>query len=79
MYRASEQSVTHSKAPADLKTKKKKIPSSSQPKSPRKVRITLPKKQVTETQHAKVKVDTADATKSLEASKLVEELGNQPS
>nr|GEU53192.1 retrovirus-related Pol polyprotein from transposon TNT 1-94 [Tanacetum cinerariifolium] len=70
---ASKQPVTQSKAPTDLKTKKKKIPSSSQPKSPRKVRITLSKKQVTETQHAEVKVATADATKSLKASVLAEE------
>nr|GEY13594.1 retrovirus-related Pol polyprotein from transposon TNT 1-94 [Tanacetum cinerariifolium] len=79
LSRASEQPITQSKAPIDLKTKKKKITSSSQPKSPRKVRITLPKKQVIETQHAEVKVATADATKSLEASELAEEQGNQPS
>nr|GEW10122.1 hypothetical protein [Tanacetum cinerariifolium] len=36
------------------------------------VRVILPKKQVVETQHA-------DATKSLEASELAEEQGNQPS
>nr|GEV68858.1 zinc finger BED domain-containing protein RICESLEEPER 2-like [Tanacetum cinerariifolium] len=70
--------VTQPKAPTDLKIKKKKIPSSSQPKSPHKVRVILSKKQVAETQYAEVKVATADATKSLEASKLVEEQGNQP-
>nr|GEV08386.1 retrovirus-related Pol polyprotein from transposon TNT 1-94 [Tanacetum cinerariifolium] len=79
LSKASEQPVTQSKAPTDLKTKKNKIPSSSQPKSPRKVRITLLNKQVAETQHAEVKVATADATKSLEASELAEEQGNQPS
>nr|GEV98073.1 hypothetical protein [Tanacetum cinerariifolium] len=79
LSRASEQPVTQSKAPTDLKTKKNKIPSFSQPKSPHKVRATLPKKQVAQTQHAEVKVATADATKSLEASELVEEQGNQPS
>nr|GEX68580.1 hypothetical protein [Tanacetum cinerariifolium] len=57
-----------------LSSEEKKIPSSSQPKSQRKVRITLLKKQVAETQHAEVKVATANATKSLEASVLAEEL-----
>nr|GEY66213.1 uncharacterized mitochondrial protein AtMg00810-like [Tanacetum cinerariifolium] len=42
-------------------------------------RAILLKKQVTETQHADVTVATADATKSLEASKLAEEQENQPS
>nr|GEY08502.1 retrovirus-related Pol polyprotein from transposon TNT 1-94 [Tanacetum cinerariifolium] len=70
LSKASEQPVTQSKAPTDMKTKKKKILSFSQPKSPCKVSITLPKKQVAETQHAKVKVATADTTKSLEASLL---------
>ncbi|GJV18549.1 hypothetical protein Tco_1367569 [Tanacetum coccineum] len=41
------------------------------------VRVILSKKQVTETQHAEVTVATADATKSLVASKLTEEQGNQ--
>nr|GEV25956.1 hypothetical protein [Tanacetum cinerariifolium] len=36
LSRACEQPVTQSKAPTDLKTKKKNIPSSSQPKSPHK-------------------------------------------
>ncbi|GJT95819.1 hypothetical protein Tco_1091337 [Tanacetum coccineum] len=39
--------------------------------------VILPKKQVAETQHAKVTVATADATKSLVASELAEEQGNQ--
>nr|GEU39638.1 hypothetical protein [Tanacetum cinerariifolium] len=67
------------KAPTNLKTKKKKIPSFSQPKSPHKVKVILPKKQVTETQHAEVIVATVDTTKSLESSKLAKEKGNQPS
>nr|GFA12297.1 copia protein [Tanacetum cinerariifolium] len=79
LSRVSEQPITQHKAPTDLETKKKKIPSSSQPKSPHKVRVNLQKKQVDETQHAEVKVATADATKSLEASELAEEQGNQPS
>nr|GEU46898.1 hypothetical protein [Tanacetum cinerariifolium] len=76
---ASKQPVTRPKAPTDLETKKKKIPSSSQPKSPHKVRVILPKKQVAETQHAEVTVATADATKSLKVFELAEEQGNQPS
>ncbi|GJU39966.1 hypothetical protein Tco_1192923, partial [Tanacetum coccineum] len=52
LSRASKQPVTQPKTPTDLKTKKKRILSSSQPKSPYKVRVILPKKQVTETQHA---------------------------
>ncbi|GJV91071.1 retrovirus-related pol polyprotein from transposon TNT 1-94 [Tanacetum coccineum] len=65
LFRASEQPVTQPKAPTDLKTKKKRIPSSSQPKSPYKIRVILPKKQVTETQHDEVTMATVDATKSL--------------
>ncbi|GJZ52597.1 hypothetical protein Tco_0607112 [Tanacetum coccineum] len=41
-------------------------------------KVILPKKQVTETQHAEVIMATADATKSLEASELAEEQVNQP-
>ncbi|GJT68145.1 hypothetical protein Tco_1019625 [Tanacetum coccineum] len=77
--RTSVQPVTQPKAPTDLKIKKKRIPPSSQTKSPYKVRVILPKKQVAETQHAEVTVATADATKSLVASELAEEQANQPS
>ncbi|GJV96403.1 retrovirus-related pol polyprotein from transposon TNT 1-94 [Tanacetum coccineum] len=77
--KASVQPVTQLKAPTDLKIKKKRIPPSSKPKSPYKVRVILPKKQVAKTQHAEVTVATADATKSLVASELVEEQVNQPS
>ncbi|GKC33179.1 hypothetical protein Tco_1040473, partial [Tanacetum coccineum] len=77
--RASVQLVTQPKAPTDLKTKKKRIPSCSKPTSPYKVRVMLPKKQVAETQHAEVTVATADATKSLVASELAEEQVYQPS
>ncbi|GJZ24005.1 hypothetical protein Tco_0561464 [Tanacetum coccineum] len=79
LSRAFVQPVTRPKAPTDLKTKKKRIPPSSKPKSPYKVRVILPKKQVVETQHAKVTVATTNATKSLVASELAEEQGNQPS
>nr|GEV68089.1 retrovirus-related Pol polyprotein from transposon TNT 1-94 [Tanacetum cinerariifolium] len=79
LSRAFEQPVTQPKAPTDLKIKKKKIPSSSQPKSPYKVRFTLPNKQVAETQQAEVTVAIANATKSLKASELAVEQGNQPS
>ncbi|GKG29806.1 hypothetical protein Tco_0419704, partial [Tanacetum coccineum] len=79
LSRASMQPVIQSKTTNDLKTKKKKIPPSSIPKSPYKVRVILSKKQVAKTHHTEVTVATVDATKSLEASKLAEEQGNQPS
>ncbi|GKB46519.1 hypothetical protein Tco_0897272 [Tanacetum coccineum] len=79
LSKAFVQHVTQSKATTDMKTKKKKIPPSSKPKSPYQVSVILSKKQVAETQHAEVTVATADATKSLEASELVEEQGNPPS
>nr|GEZ04537.1 hypothetical protein [Tanacetum cinerariifolium] len=79
LSRASVQPVIQSKATTDLKTKKKKIPPSSIPKSPYKARVILPKKQVAQTQHAEVRVATTNATKSLEAFELAEEQGNQPS
>nr|GFA39770.1 hypothetical protein [Tanacetum cinerariifolium] len=70
LSRAFEKPVTRPKAPTDLKTKKKKIPSSSQPKSLHKVRVILPKKQVAETQHAEVKVATL--TPPREPEKIIE-------
>ncbi|GJX88537.1 hypothetical protein Tco_0340551 [Tanacetum coccineum] len=76
--RTSVQLVTQLEAPTDRMTKKRRIPPSSKPKSPYKVRVILPKKQVAETQHAEVTMVTVDATKSL-ASELAEEQGNQPS
>ncbi|GKC67113.1 hypothetical protein Tco_1099711 [Tanacetum coccineum] len=63
--KAFVQPATQLKSPTDLKTKKKRIPPSSKPKSPHKVRVILPKKQVDETQYAKVTMATANATKSL--------------
>nr|GEV82541.1 putative pentatricopeptide repeat-containing protein At1g17630 [Tanacetum cinerariifolium] len=74
LYQEPEQSLI----PPSGKTKKKKIPSFSQPKSSHKVRVIPPKKQVAETQHVEVTVATADATKSLEASESTEEQENQP-
>ncbi|GKC23604.1 hypothetical protein Tco_1025754 [Tanacetum coccineum] len=73
LSRASVQPVTQPKAPTDMKRKKKRTPPSSKPKSLYKVRVILSKKQVTETQHAKVTVATADATKSLVLDQNVEE------
>nr|GEV36551.1 hypothetical protein [Tanacetum cinerariifolium] len=72
LSRAFEQPVTQLKAPTDLKTKKKKIPSSSRPKSPYKFRVILPKKQVVETQDTEVTMSVADAIKSLDAFELAE-------
>ncbi|GJX13265.1 hypothetical protein Tco_0205023 [Tanacetum coccineum] len=73
LSRASMQPITQPKAPTDLKIKNKRIPPSSKPKSPYKVMVILPKKQVAETQHAEVIVATANTTKSLVASELAEE------
>ncbi|GJS74887.1 hypothetical protein Tco_0724768 [Tanacetum coccineum] len=78
LSRASMQLVTQHKAPTDLKTKKNKNPPYSKPKSPYKVRVILPKKQVAETSYAEVTVATANATQCLEASKSAEEQVNQP-
>nr|GEY36895.1 hypothetical protein [Tanacetum cinerariifolium] len=71
--------VTQPKAPTDLMTKKKRIPPSSKPESQHKVRVILPKKKVTKTQHAEDIVATFDITKSLVPSELAKEQGNQPS
>ncbi|GKE45353.1 hypothetical protein Tco_1472637 [Tanacetum coccineum] len=79
LSRVFVQPVTQPKAPTDLKTKKKRIPPSSKPKSPHKVRVILLKKQVAETQHAEVTMAIADTTKILVASELAEEQVNQPS
>nr|GEV62965.1 hypothetical protein [Tanacetum cinerariifolium] len=66
----------HTIIPASFK---KPIPPTSKPKSPYKVKVILPKKQVTETQYAEVTVGTVNANKSLVAFELAEEQGNQPS
>ncbi|GJT33558.1 hypothetical protein Tco_0923977 [Tanacetum coccineum] len=70
--------VNHPKTLTDKKSRKKKNPSSSQPKTLRIVKELSPLKQVAETQHAEEPVTTADATKSVDASESAEELGNQP-
>nr|GEW23333.1 retrovirus-related Pol polyprotein from transposon TNT 1-94 [Tanacetum cinerariifolium] len=69
------QYVTKSKAPTNLKTMKKRIPPSSKLKSPNKVRVILPKKQVVETLHAEVTVVTADATKNQNVKEEVTDTG----
>ncbi|GJU58771.1 hypothetical protein Tco_1236537 [Tanacetum coccineum] len=69
----SVQPVTQPKAPTNLKSKKKKIPPSSQPKSSYKVKVILPKTQVVETLHAEKPVATTDATKSLDTSESVQD------
>ncbi|GJX76170.1 hypothetical protein Tco_0322981 [Tanacetum coccineum] len=76
--RTSMHLVTQPKATTGRMTKKRRIPPSSKPKSPRKVGVILLKKQFAETQHAEFTVATADASKSLD-SKSAEEQGNQPS
>nr|GEV22158.1 hypothetical protein [Tanacetum cinerariifolium] len=71
-------SVGQSKGSTDKRSKKKKNPSSSEPKTSKIIRETTSKKQVVETQHVEKSVATADATKSREASRSAEELKNQP-
>ncbi|GKB26898.1 retrovirus-related pol polyprotein from transposon TNT 1-94 [Tanacetum coccineum] len=78
LSRTTMQPVTQPKAPTDLKLKKKKILPFSKPKSSYKVRVILPKKQVTKTQHTKESVATTNATKSLGASESAKEQVNQP-
>ncbi|GJV50194.1 hypothetical protein Tco_1440406 [Tanacetum coccineum] len=73
-YGTSVQPITQLKAPTDLKTKKKKIPPSSKPKSSYKVRVILLKKQVAKTQNAEEIKATANATQSLGASESAEDL-----
>ncbi|GJV14140.1 hypothetical protein Tco_1359463 [Tanacetum coccineum] len=70
--------VVQPKAPTGKKSKKKKIPSSSKSKTSHYVRRSKTKETVTDTQHAKDSMATADTIKSLDASELAEELRNQP-
>ncbi|GJY91451.1 hypothetical protein Tco_0506647 [Tanacetum coccineum] len=67
-----------SKASTDKKSKKKRNPPSSKPKTSKIVRESSQSTQVTDTQHAEEPVTTADATKGLDASESAEEQGNQP-
>ncbi|GJY37744.1 hypothetical protein Tco_0424108 [Tanacetum coccineum] len=71
--------ATQSKAPTNKCSKKKKIPSSSKPKTSSYVRCSKPKKPLAETQHAKEPMATVDTTKSLDACELAEEVAKQPS
>ncbi|GJS02120.1 hypothetical protein Tco_0318628 [Tanacetum coccineum] len=68
--------VNQPKAPTDKKSKKKKNPASSKPKTSKIVRESSPIKQVTDTQHAEEPVAT-DTTKGIESSESAEELRNQ--
>ncbi|GJT87458.1 hypothetical protein Tco_1069175 [Tanacetum coccineum] len=65
------------KALTDKKLRKKKITSSSEPKTSNISRESLSKKHVADTQCAEETMATADDTLSLDASELVEEQGNQ--
>nr|GEW39496.1 retrovirus-related Pol polyprotein from transposon TNT 1-94 [Tanacetum cinerariifolium] len=71
-----DKSITQPKALTNKKSMKKKNPSSSQPKSYKNVKETSPNRQVTETQPVEELVATANATKSVDASKLIEGLRN---
>nr|GFA08105.1 hypothetical protein [Tanacetum cinerariifolium] len=68
--RTSMQPVGQSKASTDKKSRKKKNPSSSQPKTSKIVKESSPMKHVVETQHAKEPVATADATKGKETQRI---------
>nr|GEY22683.1 hypothetical protein [Tanacetum cinerariifolium] len=68
------QPITQPKAPTDLKLNNNKIPPFPKQKSSYKVRVILPKKQVT----AKEPVAIADASKSLGAFESIEEQVNHP-
>ncbi|GKB47614.1 hypothetical protein Tco_0898367, partial [Tanacetum coccineum] len=72
------QSSTQSKAPTNKKLRKKKIPSSSEPKTSTYVRHPKQKKPVAETQHAEESWATADIIESLDASKPAKEVRSQP-
>ncbi|GKC98450.1 hypothetical protein Tco_1168725, partial [Tanacetum coccineum] len=78
LSRTTVQPITQLKAPTNKKPQKKRIPSSSKPKSSYKVKVILLKKQVTKTQHAEETVAIVDATQSLEDSESVEDQVNQP-
>nr|GEV23459.1 hypothetical protein [Tanacetum cinerariifolium] len=75
---ATLQPVGQSKASIDKRSKKKKNPSSSKPKTSKIVKESQSEKLVTNTQHVKESVATTDAIKSREAFKSKEELRNQP-
>nr|GEU89565.1 hypothetical protein [Tanacetum cinerariifolium] len=77
LFGTSLQLVSQPKAPIDKKSKKKKNPPSSKPKTSKIVRESSPIKQVTKTQHAKKSVATTNTTKRIESSESVEDLRNQ--
>ncbi|GJT07305.1 hypothetical protein Tco_0841767 [Tanacetum coccineum] len=77
LSRTTLQPVTQSKAPTYKKSKRKKIPSSSKPKTSNIVRESSSKKQVVDTQPVEEIMATADTTLSLDASESIEEQGNQ--
>ncbi|GJY08947.1 retrovirus-related pol polyprotein from transposon TNT 1-94 [Tanacetum coccineum] len=78
LSKTTVQPITQPKAPTDLKPQKKRIPPSSKPKSSYKIRVILPKKQVTKTQYAEETVVIADATQSREDSESVKDQINKP-
>ncbi|GJT37686.1 hypothetical protein Tco_0937551 [Tanacetum coccineum] len=70
LFETTVQPVGQPKVSTDKKLRKKKIPSSSKPKTSKNVMQSKPKKTVINTQHAEESVATVDATKSLETSKV---------
>nr|GEX44935.1 hypothetical protein [Tanacetum cinerariifolium] len=61
-----------------MKSKKKKIPSSSKPKTSHYVRISKSKETVVETQHAEELVATADILKGIDVSESSKDIRNRP-
>ncbi|GJV16232.1 hypothetical protein Tco_1361555 [Tanacetum coccineum] len=75
LFGTSVQPVNQPKAPTDKKSKKKKNPASSKPKTSKIVRESSPIKQVIDTQHAEEPVAT-NTTKGIESFESAEELRN---
>ncbi|GKB56018.1 hypothetical protein Tco_0912204 [Tanacetum coccineum] len=73
LFRTIMHPVSQPKAKTDKRPKKKKIPSSFDPKVSKDVRVPSPKNPVAETQHADETMATADATQSIDASESAKE------
>nr|GFA19386.1 hypothetical protein [Tanacetum cinerariifolium] len=79
LSRTTLSSLTHPKAPADKKKKKKQNPLSSQLKTSKSVKKSKSKMIVIDTQFAKDSEANADATICLETSKSAKEIVNHHS
>ncbi|GKB44064.1 hypothetical protein Tco_0889006 [Tanacetum coccineum] len=74
---ANVQPVNQSKATTDKKSRKKRNPTSSKPKTLKTARESAPSPQVIDTQPAEEPGATAEATQSVDAFELAEEIRNQ--